>query len=113
MSYFLTRQKEIKEDRKFSLEGMIFAIIQEKEEKNFQTIYYNHILLDLKDMDHTSNMNPRKLGSLLKQHEIRTIRRNDGFVVPIRENRERLDALYKQYDLSHILTNETVNTVFP
>ncbi len=113
VSYFLTRQKEIKEDRKFSLEGMIFAIIQEKEAKNFQTIYYNHILLDLKDMDHTSNMNPRKLGSILKQNEIRTIRRNDGFVVPIRENRERLDALYKQYDLSHILTNETINTVFP
>jgi hypothetical protein len=113
VSYFLTRQKEIKEDRKFSLEGMIFAIIQEKEVKKFETIYYNHILLDLKEMDHTSNMNPRKLGSLLKQHEIRTIRKNDGFVVPIRENRERLDALYKQYDLTHTVTTEVVDIVFP
>lgn len=112
VSYFLSRQKEIREERKFSLEGMIFAIIQEKESKNFGNIYYSHILGDLKEMDSSSQMNPRKLGSLLKQHEIKTIRRNDGFVIPIHENRERLDAIYKQYDLSTTLKKEDIDSVF-
>ena len=112
VSYFLSRQKEIREERKFSLEGMIFAIIQEKESKSFSNIYYSHILADLKEMDSGSQMNPRKLGSLLKQHEIRTTRRNDWFVIPIHENRERLDAIYKQYDLSTTLKKEDIDFVF-
>lgn len=91
---------------------MIFAIIQEKESKNFGNIYYSHILGDLKEMDSSSQMNPRKLGSLLKQHEIKTIRRNDGFVIPMHENRERLDAIYKQYDLSTTLKKEDIDSVF-
>lgn len=113
IEYFQWRQKEIREERKFSLEGMIFALIQEKESKNFGNIYYSHILADLKEMDNSSQMNPRKLGSLLKQHEIKTIRRNDGFVIPIQENRYQLDRIYKQYDLLTTLKKEDIATVFP
>ncbi len=102
----------MKEDRKFSIEGMIFAIIQEKESKKMENIYYSHILLDLKDIDLTSNMNPRKLWSLLKQYEIKTIRRNDGFIVPIRENRERLDIVYKTFDLDSKIENRDIDDVF-
>lgn len=112
ISYFKERQKEIKEERKFSFEGMIFAIIQEKEHKNFPNVYYSHILADLKEMDSSSQMNPRKLWSLLKQHEIRTLRRNDWFVVPIRENRLQLDRVYKQYDLQSPIKKEDVDLIF-
>ena len=112
IAYFQWRQKEIREERKFSIEGMIFAIIQEKESKNFPNVYYSHILADLKDMDTSSQMNPRKLWSLLKQHEIKTLRRNDGFVIPIRENRLELDRIYKQYDLQSPLKTEEVDLVF-
>lgn len=111
IAYFRGRQKEMKEDRKFSIEGMIFTIIQEKESKKMENIYYSHILLDLKDIDITSNMNPRKLWSLLKQYEIKTIRRNDGFVVPIRENRERLDVVYKTFDLDFKIENRDIDDV--
>ncbi len=112
IAYFQWRQKEIREERKFSIEGMIFAIIQEKESKNFPNVYYSHILADLKEMDASSQMNPRKLWSLLKQHEIKTLRRNDGFVIPIRENRLELDRIYKQYDLQSSLKTEEVDLVF-
>lgn len=112
IAYFQWRQKEIREERKFSIEGMIFAIIQEKESKNFPNVYYSHILADLKEMDTSSQMNPRKLWSLLKQHEIKTLRRNDGFVIPIRENRLELDRIYKQYDLQSSLKSEEVDLVF-
>lgn len=112
IAYFQWRQKEIREERKFSIEGMIFAIIQEKESKNFPNVYYSHILADLKEMDASSQMNPRKLWSLLKQHEIKTLRRNDGFIIPIRENRLELDRIYKQYDLQSSLKSEEVDLVF-
>lgn len=113
IEHFQSQQKEMREERKFSLEGMIFAIIQEKEVSNKQSmIFYSQLLQELREQDPTSSMNPRKLGSLLKQHEIKTIRRNDGFVIPIHENRERLDAIYKQYDLSTTLKKEDIDSVF-
>lgn len=114
IEYFKWRQKEIREERKFSLEGMIFAIIQQKETTNKQTIiFYSQLLQELREQDPTSSMNPRKLWSLLKQHEIKTIRRNDGFVIPIHENRHQLDRIYKQYDLLTTLKKEDIETIFP
>lgn len=112
VSYFLARQKEIREDRKFSDEGLVFSIIQHKESNPSGIIYYSEILSRLKELDATSNVNPRKLGSLLKHYEIRTIRRNDGFVIPVRDNRDRLDSIYKTFDLNGSVTKEEVDDAF-
>lgn len=97
IEYFLDRQKEIKEDRKFSIEGMIFALIQDSTSKGINPLPYSHILVGLKEEDTSSNMNPRKLGSLLKQYDIRTIRRSNGFAIPTDINREKLEAIYKSF----------------
>lgn len=94
-AYFRTRQKDIRDDRRFSLEGMVFAIIKEKYELyHEETISYATILEHMKEQDSTNGINPRKLGSLLKQFEIRTQRRNTGYVIGIPENRERLERIY-------------------
>jgi hypothetical protein len=51
----------MKEDRKFSDEGLVFSIIQHKEANPSGIIYYSEVLARLKELDTTSNMNPRKL----------------------------------------------------
>jgi len=76
---------------------MIFALIQDSISKGINPLPYSHILVGLKEEDASSNMNPRKLGSLLKQYDIRTIRRSNGFAIPTDINREKLETIYKSF----------------
>jgi len=98
IKYFLSRQKEIRDDRKLSIEGMIFFIIKEKE--GTRNISYSDILAEMRLLDYTSNLNPRKLGSLLKQFEIKTIRKNTGFMIDVTDNKEKLKQIYHTFDLT-------------
>ena len=100
ISYFQTKQKEIKEDRKFTNEGLIFMIIKDKQDKWDKFIYYSKLLDDLKFRDDSILFNTRKLGSLLRQYDLRPIRRNEWFWLDLEQNIKTLNNIYHNFWLS-------------
>ncbi|EKD44369.1 MAG: hypothetical protein ACD_71C00161G0004, partial [uncultured bacterium (gcode 4)] len=99
IQYFLSRQKEIQHERQYSIEGMIFSIIKDRKEKGNNFISYHTILSDIKRQENTSTLNGRKLGSILKQFHIKTLRRWEGFGLDTDDNSHILEPLYKTFGL--------------
>lgn len=95
--YFMWRQKEIRGDRRFSFEWTIFSIIRDIEARGQAFISYQAILDEIKKQENVSTLNNRKIGSILKQFSIRTIRRWNGFWLDINDNLATLGRLYRDF----------------
>ncbi len=89
-------QEELKKDRYLSLEGNIFRAIKDLAIESNQ-ISYKDLLFNI---DSEYKIFPRRLGAILKAHQIQWRRTNSWFVFDMSENKAVIEKYYRQYGIS-------------
>ena len=89
-------QEELLKDRFLSLQGRIFKAIKSLSEKNTEIEYWDIIRM----IENEFKISNRRLGSILKAHQIQVRRKNTGFIFSVQENSKILEKYYKQYGVT-------------
>ena len=97
IDHLLQKQKDLKDERKASILGVVLEIIWNSMNSFNETISFENIITSLEMAEWKTFLTPRKLWSLLRQNGIKGTRRNYGTVIEFHENGEDLIRLFQEY----------------